>query len=353
MVRLSFDQEAWSRGITTMPLPADVHNDIERVLRARLADLVRAGSDVVLDFSFWSRRMRDEYREFLRPFGVVPETVYLATDRATVLQRIADRAARGGDDFKLSTELAAFYFDHFEVPTAAEGPLTILKLKPRERDTVSSMSGTTAEWPSERRKIPAQLQAEAAANPGGWVYEIDGSMISDPNGYVPAEAIIGGYAVGPDGKATGEFLRNPGHGTVRDDFSRLESPDHWLGWLPDTPAAAVRSQIEEILGGQVPGSAVEWLKIVDEPAFLTTALKAGDDIEHPVINRTSLAVIFALAVRTPSGHREILTGAFTWVAAGLDAPGERRDRLWLDFGMQREQAAELLKERIYQSGAAR
>ena len=109
-----------------MPLPQEVHRDIERVLRSRLADLVRAGSDVVLDFSFWSRRARDEYRELLRPFGVVPETVYLATDRATVLRRIAARAARDGDDFKISTELAARYFDHFEVPTAAEGPLTVL-----------------------------------------------------------------------------------------------------------------------------------------------------------------------------------------------------------------------------------
>ena len=79
MTRLSFDQEAWSRGITTMPLPQDVHGDIEHVLRARLVDLVRAGSDVVLDFSFWSRHMRDEYRKLLRPLGVVPETVYLAT----------------------------------------------------------------------------------------------------------------------------------------------------------------------------------------------------------------------------------------------------------------------------------
>jgi predicted kinase len=127
MTRLSFDQEAWSRGITTMPLPEDVHSDIEAVLRARLVDLVRTGSDVVLDFSFWSRRMRDEYRELLRPFGVVPETVYLATDRATALQRIAARAAGDGDDFQVGTELAAAYFDHFEVPTAAEGPLTVLR----------------------------------------------------------------------------------------------------------------------------------------------------------------------------------------------------------------------------------
>jgi predicted kinase len=126
MARLSFDQEAWSRGITTMPLPRDVHREIERVLRARLLDLVRAGADVVLDFSFWSRAMRDEYRELLQPLGVVPETVYLATDRATVLRRVSDRAARDGDDFRLSTDLAASYFDHFEVPTAAEGPLTVV-----------------------------------------------------------------------------------------------------------------------------------------------------------------------------------------------------------------------------------
>jgi predicted kinase len=127
MARLSFDQEAWSRGITAMPLPQDVHRDIERLLRARLVDLVGAGADVVLDFSFWSRRTREEYRELLRPLGVVPETVYLATDRATVLRRIGARAARDGDDFKISTELAASYFDHFEVPAAAEGPLTVIR----------------------------------------------------------------------------------------------------------------------------------------------------------------------------------------------------------------------------------
>jgi predicted kinase len=127
MTRLSFDQEAWARGITAMPLPQDVHRDIERVLRVRLLDLVRAGADVVLDFSFWSRRTREEYRELLRPLGVVPETVYLATDRAAVLRRIGARAARHGDDYAISVELAAFYFDHFEIPTAAEGPLTVMR----------------------------------------------------------------------------------------------------------------------------------------------------------------------------------------------------------------------------------
>lgn len=52
MVRLSFDQEAWRRGIRTMPLPSDVHEEIEQELRARLIALVAADQDVVLDFSF-------------------------------------------------------------------------------------------------------------------------------------------------------------------------------------------------------------------------------------------------------------------------------------------------------------
>ena len=91
MVRLSFDVEMWRRGITEVPLLPDVRDEIEAGLRARLLELVAAGSDVVLDFSFWSRSMRDDYRALLAPTGVVPETVYLATDRDTVLRRMQER----------------------------------------------------------------------------------------------------------------------------------------------------------------------------------------------------------------------------------------------------------------------
>lgn len=46
MVRLSFDQEAWSRGYRSMPLPDHSHRDIETHLRRRLIDLVGTGHDV-------------------------------------------------------------------------------------------------------------------------------------------------------------------------------------------------------------------------------------------------------------------------------------------------------------------
>ncbi|WP_457206058.1 AAA family ATPase [Nocardioides sp. P5_C9_2] len=127
MVRLSFDAEMWRRGISTVPLPPDVREEIETGLRTRLLELVGAGTDVVLDFSFWSRRMRDDYRALLEPTGVVPETVYLATDRETVLSRMRARRGSHSDDFVLDDDLVAQYFDHFEPPTPDEGPLTVIR----------------------------------------------------------------------------------------------------------------------------------------------------------------------------------------------------------------------------------
>lgn len=127
MVRLSFDAEMWRRGITTVPLTPGLRAEIEADLRARLLSLVAAGTDVVLDFSFWSRAMRADYRRLLAPTGVVPETLYLATDRATCLERMAERRGSHGDDFALPPGLAEQYVDQFEPPSTDEGPLTVIR----------------------------------------------------------------------------------------------------------------------------------------------------------------------------------------------------------------------------------
>jgi predicted kinase len=99
MVRLSFDGEAWER----------------------LLALVAEGADVVLDFSFWSRRMREDYRRLLAPTGVVPETIFLATDRESVLERVRARRLSHPDDNLLDEELAARYFDHSRHPLPTRG----------------------------------------------------------------------------------------------------------------------------------------------------------------------------------------------------------------------------------------
>lgn len=55
--------------------------------------------------------------------------------------------------------------------------------------------------------------AEAAKNPGGWVYEIAGGL--DPNGAVPPEAIVGAWKVDDAGKIVGEFKANPKYDSAR------------------------------------------------------------------------------------------------------------------------------------------
>lgn len=126
MTRLSFDSEAWNRGIRSMPLPDHIRNAIEEELLARLRSCVESGVSVVLDFSFWSRKIRDDYRRLVRELGVEPETIYLATPREVVIKRVRERSVSNSDDFVLSEHLAAEYFDKFEVPTSAEGPLKIV-----------------------------------------------------------------------------------------------------------------------------------------------------------------------------------------------------------------------------------
>lgn len=127
MVRLSVDVEAWARGHRTMPLPGAVQAEIVGELEQRLLACVRAGQDVVLDLSFWSRAMRDRWRELLASSGIVPEIVQAVASRETALARVQARSIGHSDDFRLSPELAATYYDHFEPPTADEGPLTVVR----------------------------------------------------------------------------------------------------------------------------------------------------------------------------------------------------------------------------------
>lgn len=126
MVRLSFDAHLWERGIRSGDVPDDVREEIRGLLRAHLLQLVAERRDVVLDFSFWSRAMRAEWRDLLASTGVVPETTYLATDRESVLDRIRERSGGHADDFPVDLETAAAYVDRFEVPRPEEGPLTIV-----------------------------------------------------------------------------------------------------------------------------------------------------------------------------------------------------------------------------------
>lgn len=123
--RLSFEVEFWDRGITTMP-SAEVVAEVAADLKTRLLRHLAAGNDVVLDFGFWFRRQRDEFRALLAPQGIVPETVYIATSLETILSRVGNRHGRQADDWPLTEQAARDFFERFEPPTLEEGPLEVV-----------------------------------------------------------------------------------------------------------------------------------------------------------------------------------------------------------------------------------
>lgn len=124
-IRLSFEVEFWDRGITAMPSGAVVA-EVAEALKARLLRHVADGDDVVLDFGFWFRRQRDEYRALLAPQGVVPTTIHVATSLDVILSRIGNRHGRYADDWPLTEQTARDYYARFEPPTPDEGPLEVV-----------------------------------------------------------------------------------------------------------------------------------------------------------------------------------------------------------------------------------
>jgi len=126
MARLSFDEESFRRGVRTHPLTQETYAEIEQALLTRLLGLVRQKQAVVLDYSFWSRAMRDRYKALLAPLGIVPEIIYVMTPKAVVLQRLQRRTGAAPHEIKLSAENAARYYEQFEAPTADEGQITVV-----------------------------------------------------------------------------------------------------------------------------------------------------------------------------------------------------------------------------------
>jgi predicted kinase len=125
-VRLSFDDEAWSRGYRDHPLDPGAAAEVHAHLQAETLRLLAAGRRVVVDTSFWSRAARDAYRAALAPAGAAPVVHLLDTPREVVLARLASRRHTGGDDVVVPPDLALAYLDGFEVPTPEEGPVVVV-----------------------------------------------------------------------------------------------------------------------------------------------------------------------------------------------------------------------------------
>ena len=121
-----------------------------------------------------------------------------------------------------------------------------------------------------------------------------------------------------------------------------------MGWLGDDPAKAVRDALQKVLQDQVPDARLNWVRLQDEPYFLTGGRRSETDDNKVTVVRAGLAVGFELEVDDGAGNLERLQGMFSWVAAGLDTVGDRVDRTFFDLGMDLPTASSALDSRIYE-----
>ncbi|MFI1096428.1 AAA family ATPase [Streptomyces sp. NPDC020917] len=123
-VRLSIDEAVWQRlggrdaGLVLEAGEFDLlKEEVRREQRQELVALMRAGRDVVVDYSFWSRAARDDYKALIESHGCRWELVHLKSDPATLERRLAQRNAEDGpNSVTVDAQLFHRYLTAFEEP---------------------------------------------------------------------------------------------------------------------------------------------------------------------------------------------------------------------------------------------
>ncbi len=121
-LRLSIDTRAWELGHTQHPLPTEIRDEIVAHQQRELGDALTAGRNVVVDYAFFTRAMREEYRALGRRYRAEVEVVLFEVPRAELLRRLTERETRspGPDDVLVSEKLLDRFIAGFEWPAPDE-----------------------------------------------------------------------------------------------------------------------------------------------------------------------------------------------------------------------------------------
>jgi predicted kinase len=122
-MRLSIDEEVWKRfgryGVDYEPSTYPAHSaEAEAVLKQKLVDLIHAGRNVVVDYSFWERSTRDHYKCLIVEAGGRWSLVYLKVSPELLRERLVARRIRfdANAAFPITDTLLMRYLDSFQEP---------------------------------------------------------------------------------------------------------------------------------------------------------------------------------------------------------------------------------------------
>lgn len=121
---LSYDREAWARGVHDGRPSPELMAQIDVDLHERLAEAVAAGRHVVLDASLSTRSVRDRWRMRCGAMGATTELVVVRAPLETLTQRLHEREP-GPESVVLDDDALREYVEGFEWPGDDERHRTI------------------------------------------------------------------------------------------------------------------------------------------------------------------------------------------------------------------------------------
>lgn len=121
---LSYDREAWARGVRDGKPSRQLVREIDDDFHRQVADAVAAERHVVLDASLSTRNVRDRWRMRCGAMGATTELVVVRAPLETLLERIRQREP-GPESVVLSEDEVRQHFEHFEWPGDDERHRTV------------------------------------------------------------------------------------------------------------------------------------------------------------------------------------------------------------------------------------
>ncbi|WP_405172430.1 ATP-binding protein [Paenibacillus sp. FSL H8-0280] len=130
-VRLSIDEEIWAtNGRYGIDYPVEIYEQLkikaELKLRNELVHLMNEKRNVVIDFSFWQQKRRNEYKKLIEDGGGEWKLVYLKVHPNDLRERLRIRSQRfdANAAFTITEEILSSFLKGFEVPSG-EGEIII------------------------------------------------------------------------------------------------------------------------------------------------------------------------------------------------------------------------------------
>ena len=129
-VRLSIDEEIWATngryGVDfSMDKIEEYKIAAERKLRNYLIKLIHDKQQVVIDFSFWNRKKREQYKQLIDKSGGKWKLIYLKVHPDDLRERIKIRNKRfDANAFPITEDTLTSYLRGFETPIG-EGEIVI------------------------------------------------------------------------------------------------------------------------------------------------------------------------------------------------------------------------------------